>query len=342
MSRAILRSNSGLLLGDHVSCDGFAYDRAVRVQTHIHFDHMIDFCRSKANQTILVSAATRDLLIAIYNADLPYRENLKTLRDGQVYEVNGEEVEIFPSNHMLGSVQVRVTCEDGYRVGYSSDFFWPIDDPIEVDELVVDSTYGDPLGTRRYDQAHVDEKLIDVVASNLRGGHPTALLGFNGRLQTALHLVADFAQTPILCSPKAYPLVDVYRRHGFHLPHVIASNSPEGISLVRKREPCLAIATLPERRHMPWIDRYRTVLLSGHVMRYATDPVTWYGNGDCCVAMTDHADFPGTVEYIKATRARTVWTDPRSGNAHALAEAVRKRLGVEAAVIPEHKSLEWG
>ncbi len=342
MARATLRSNSGLLLGDHVSCDGFAYDRAVRVQTHIHFDHMIDFGRSKANQTILVSKATRDLLVAIYNADLPYRENLKILGEGEVYGVNGEEVEIFPSNHMLGSVQARVTCEDGYRVGYSSDFFWPIDDPIQVDELVVDSTYGDPLGTRRYDQANVDEKLIDVVTSNLRAGHSTALLGFNGRLQTALHLVADFAQRPILCSPKAYPLIDVYRQHGFHLPHVISSASADGISLIRNREPCLAIATLPERRHMPWIDRYRTVLLSGHAMRYATDPVTWYGNGDCCVAMTDHADFPGTVEYIRATGARIVWTDPRSGNAQALADAVANTLGIHAAVIPENKSLGWG
>jgi len=342
MARALLRSNSGLLLGSHVSCDGFAFERAVRVQTHIHSDHMMDFGRSKANQTIVVSEPTHDLLVAIFNADLPYRANLKTLRTGEVLGVNSESVEIYPSNHMLGSVQVRVTCEDGHRVGYSSDFFWPIDDPIQVDELVVDSTYGDPLGSRRYDQAVVDQKLIDVVVSNLRSGSPTAMLGFNGRLQTALHIVSEFIHVPIICSPKAYPLVAVYRKHGFHLPHVIPTTDADAAALIRQREPCLAIITLPERRHTAWLERFRTVLLSGYAMRYAEDPVTLYDNGDCCIAMTDHADFHGTVEYIRATGATTVWSDPRSGNAQALADAVANTLGIKADVIPEKRTHEWG
>lgn len=342
MSRALLRSNSGLLLGRHVSCDGFAFERAVRVQTHIHSDHMVDFGRSKANQTIIVSEPTRDLLIAIFNADLPYRANLKTLRTGEAMEVNGETVELYPSNHMLGSVQVRVTCEDGHRVGYSSDFFWPIDDPIQVDELVVDATYGDPLGSRRYDQAHVDQKLIDMVVSNLRSGGPTAMLGYNGRLQTALHIVGEFVRVPIICSPKAYPLIAVYRRHGFHMPHVVSTTDADAIAIIRQREPCLAIVSLPERRHMPWLERFRTILLSGHAMRHAEDPVTLYDNGDCCIAMTDHADFQGTVEYIRATGAQTVWSDPRSGNAQALADAVANTLGIKAELIPEKRSLEWG
>jgi hypothetical protein len=34
-----------------------------------------------------------------------------------------------------------------------------------------------------------------------------------------------------------------------------------------------------------------------------------------------------------------VWTDPRSGNAEALAKAVTVQLGIEAAVIPALSSL---
>lgn len=72
------------------------------------------------------------------------------------------------------------------------------------------------------------------------------------------------------------------------------------------------------------------------------DPVTTYDNGDCCVAFTDHADFNGTIEYVRATGARQVWTDPRSGNAEALATAIIDQLGVRSAIVPELHSLSWG
>jgi hypothetical protein len=103
----------------------------------------------------------------------------------------------------------------------------------------------------------------------------------------------------------------------------------------------VALVTLPERRYIPWVDRFKKILLSAH-MRQPGDPVTYYDNGDCCVAMTDHADFTGTMEYVRASGATTVWTDPRSGNAEALAIAISSQLGLSSAVIPREDSLAWG
>lgn len=155
--RAKLRSDGGILLGERISCDGFAYGRPFRVQTHIHADHMVAFDTSKANQTILMSPETRALLCAIYNADLPYRPQVCAVSPDTTFVAEDEHIDLLPSNHMLGSVQVQVTLADGYRVGYSSDFFWPLEKVVEVDELVVDSTYGDPTRTRLYDQQVVEE-----------------------------------------------------------------------------------------------------------------------------------------------------------------------------------------
>lgn len=114
--RIYLKEDGTILLGEHVSCDGFAYGRPIRVQTHIHADHMVGFNTSKANQTIVMSKPTKDLLDALYNADLLYRSNVFSMTLGSCYIVNDELVELLPSHHMLGSVQVAVTCADNCRL----------------------------------------------------------------------------------------------------------------------------------------------------------------------------------------------------------------------------------
>jgi putative mRNA 3-end processing factor len=339
--RVHLKSDGALLLGEHVSCDGFSWKRPVRVQTHIHMDHMMDFDTSKANQTIVMSRETLALLKALFNADLPYRSNLHQLEPEARYAVDGELIELLPSHHMLGSVQVRVTCKDGYRVGYSSDFFWPLESAIQVDELVVDATYGDPTRTRRFDQQLADDCLEQAAAHNLARGVATACVGHNGRLQHALHLLSHMIRWPIICSPRAFRLMEVYRSNAYSIPEVLESTAPEAITILRERQPCFAFATLHERRHLPWVDRMRKITLSAY-MSSNDHPLTRYDNGDCCVALTDHADFNGTMEFIRATGARAVYTNPRSGNAVALADAVRQQLGVHSEVIEEIKSHEWG
>ncbi|MFC1816511.1 hypothetical protein ACFL0M_11390 [Thermodesulfobacteriota bacterium] len=341
-SRIHLKEDGTILLGEHVSCDGFAYGRPVRVQTHIHSDHMVGFNTSKANQTIIMSKPTKDLLNALYNADLQYRSNICSIGVGSCHTVNNELIELLPSHHMLGSMQVAVTCVDKHRVGYSSDFFWPVDKVIEVDELIVDSTYGDPSRVRNYIPSQVDDKVASIVAASLRAGKSTALISYHGRIEYALYMLSNFVtKYPLICSPKVASLAAVYNENGYAMPKVIPSDSDEGISLLRRHELCLAFISMPERRHLPWIDRFAKITLSAYMTR-PDDPVLCYGNGDYSIAFTDHADFEGTLEYIKRTGANFVWTDPRTGNAEALAHAIKRHLGINSQIAPRIKSKSWG
>ena len=51
-------------LGPNVVCDGFLLSAKVRVQTHVHIDHMDRFETSKGKQQIIASEPTLKLLIA--------------------------------------------------------------------------------------------------------------------------------------------------------------------------------------------------------------------------------------------------------------------------------------
>jgi putative mRNA 3-end processing factor len=341
MSRIQLKSDGTILLGEQTTCDGFAWQYPIRVQTHIHHDHMIAFNTSKANQTILMSAETRDLLIALHGLDLLYRPQIIGLPFDTPYEFNGERIELVRSNHMLGSAQVLLICRDGYRLGYSSDFFWPLKRVIQVDELIVDATYGGPDTCRSYRQRDVDEKLMELVCTRVRSGKQTALIGSNGRLHHALSLLGDVADCPFICSPRAFPLVDVYERYGFAMPTVLAADSLDALRVLRDHTPCLAFVTFQDRRHLGWVDRFSKISLSAYTTGTG-DPVLDYGNGDCRIAFTDHADFDGTLQYIAATGARLVWADPRSGDAEGLARAVTAQLGIECRVPTRIQSLGWG
>src|SRR5689334_13852364 len=131
--------SGAVCLGPSIVCDGFLRDRKVRVQTHVHVDHMNDFESSKGYQEILLSRATKELLCIERNADLPYRSNLRVVDESSHYELDGSAmISLKSSGHMLGAVQVAVCFQDGMTLGYSGDFSWPIDTAIEVEALVLD------------------------------------------------------------------------------------------------------------------------------------------------------------------------------------------------------------
>jgi hypothetical protein len=80
-----VRASGVILLGQDVSCDGFHRDYRVRVQTHVHVDHMSHFETSKGLQDIILTDATFQLLNAEFNADIPVRNNIVALAYSEAY-----------------------------------------------------------------------------------------------------------------------------------------------------------------------------------------------------------------------------------------------------------------
>ena len=313
-------------LGSAVVCDGFVEDCPWRVQTHVHDDHMRDFERSKGLQDLVMSPETHALLVAELNADLEYRSNLYQLERGEPRILSdGSRLLLLPSNHMLGSWQVALELPDGRTLGYSGDFGWPLADVIQVEELVVDSTYGSPRSVRKYSQAAAETCLFALVSEQLRNG-PVHIKAHRGTVERVLAVLAGGIGVPVLASSRLMREVEVYRRFGLATDTLTALDTDEGESALEGRSFVRLYSKGDGASNEPGAGTTITcsAFMSGRDGH--EDPLTQYSESSYCVALSNHADFEETLEYIRATGAKRVVTDNTRNHGLDLAIAIRERI----------------
>ena len=334
-------SSGAIMLDKVVTCDGFVHDYPIRVQTHIHEDHMGDFNSSKGFQHILVTQPTYKLLIAEYNADLPYRTNFEAIPSKQAVPREDCQIRLLDNGHMLGSVQVEVTLSDGKRCGYSGDFTWPLEDVIQVEELVLDSTYGSPDSIRKFSQDEANSRFIELVVEQIRLG-PVLISTHRGTLQRAISCLDDAIKIPIIASPRLCNELEVYKEYGYSLAAVLNSDSEEAKVAIREGRYIRLYGNSERRPTDP--SEATSVRLKAFKGRL-DDPVTMYSEKSFDIALSDHADYLETLEYVHSTGAKKVITDNskvRGHHASELALALKRELGVDARPSEKQNTREWG
>ena len=337
--RVDVRGSGAIILDDVVTCDGFAEDYPIRVQTHVHSDHMSEFDSSKGHQDILVSHPTLELLYAEYNADLPIRSNLLPVHLNRPTSCESCQLRLLDNGHMLGSVQVELLSPDGFRCGYSGDFAWPLDDVIEVDELVLDSTYGSPKSIRKYTQKHAINRFIELVVNRLRAG-PVVIGAHRGTLQRAISCLDDAIKNPIVANSRLFKELEVYKRYGYSLTKIFDESTEEAKVALGEERYILLYET---RDHMPTEGNEATSIILSAYMNRLDDPVLEYSENSYCVALSGHADYRETLEYVRATGAKKVMTDnSRGGHGVELALALKRELGIDAVSSKNKYTRAWG
>ena len=320
--------NGTVRLGSNTLCDGYAYGFPFRVQTHIHDDHMGEFNRSKGFQDLFMSQETRKLLIAERNADLAYRDNIIPISWGIERNLeDGSTLFLLPSGHMLGSCQVVLELPNGIRCGYSGDFAWPLEDVMQVDQLVVDSTYGNPSSVRRYSQDEAESRLLEIVSQRLRYGS-VHIKAHRGTIERVLHVLAGNVGVPILVSAELKREITVYQDHGFAAETLETLESPAGKLALRERSYVRLYSKGDALGNE--LSEGTCVTCSAYMVN-SDDPLLKFSERAYRVALSNHADFEGTLAYIVATGAKQVVTDNTRNHGIDLAMAINRRLkGVHA------------
>ena len=327
--------NGAIRLGDRVVCDGFAERYPLRIQTHIHDDHMEDFDKSKGQQDILMSPETYEFLIAERNAELAYRNNLHRIRRGEAYILDdGSKLLLMPSNHMLGACQVALELPSGVRIGYSGDFGWPIDDVIRVDQLVIDSTYGNPNSVRNYTQAEAESRLLEIVSSRLRYG-PVHIHAFRGTIERALQIISGNVKAPIVATERRLRDIEIYQNHGLVTGKVIALDSDEGKHILGEKRYIRLYAKGDGLGNEPVTG---TKIKCSAFMVGPDNPVMQFADGNYMIALTNHADFNETIKYIQTTGATIIVTDNTRTHGVDLAFAINERLSNVSASPSSNRS----
>ena len=318
-----IQRGGAVQLGSAIVCDGFIEGCRFRVQTHIHDDHMGNFEKSKGLQDYLLTPETFELLVADLNAEIECRDNFYRIPCGKEFPLcDGNLKLIFQkSNHMLGSCQVAVEHSDGSRIGYSSDFGWPLDNIIEVDILALDSTYGSPKSVRKYTQTDAEEELVNIVCRRLRYG-PVHIYAWRGTIERALTVLGNPRGVPILATKRRIREIEVYQRHGLANATLTDIESEQAQKIIKEQ----TYIRLYAKGDSHPTDKHDGTSVRCTAFMNRDQPCCKISDSSYNVGLSNHADFNETLEYIAATKAKTVITDKTQNHGCELAEAINARL----------------
>jgi Cft2 family RNA processing exonuclease len=227
---------------------------------------------------------------------LPYRQRT---------EFPGFAITLYPAGHVLGSAQVLVERK-GERLLYSGDFKLKPGRSVEAtevpeaDAVIMETTFGKP-GYVFPPTEEVMQAIRGWVRSAWEDGRTPILFSYAlGKSQELLaHL--DGLDGEILLHRSVYALVKLYEELGIRFP--------------------------PYRLYTPGGDLDRTVLIcppgsrrshdiaairngrTAYISGWALDRgAAWRFGTHTCFPLSDHADYPDLLEYVRLTGARVVHT----------------------------------
>ena len=304
---------------------------------------MSDFSTSLSGDVVMTEP-TR-LLLQIQYPVLEFCGQVHTLEYGQLWQNENVSVELLTSNHMLGSAQTKVTLNDSTRLGYSGDFGWPLDEIIQVDALVVDSTYGKPDSGRAYTQQQAQIELCELISKKLRDG-PLHILGDSGPLDRALHILLMMEVlhgVPVVGTKRHAWSTEVHKRFGIELPEILIEGTQQARHAAK--EGCyVRLWGLHSREINDGL--YPGSVIKLTKFRTVQEPIEKIGDNTFIAGLSNHADFDGTMEYVYKTGAQLVITDNlrghRNGRGETLANTIREQLGVESYSSTNRRSRAWG
>jgi putative mRNA 3-end processing factor len=329
--KADVTTKGAVLLGKYVACDAFNESMPLRVVTHAHADHMTGLRRSlRTCEKVLMTRPTKDLIDVLRGPLFLMSGHVETLDHGEALQYEKERMTFFRADHILGAAQVLVEDDEGTRIVFTGDF--RIDDTpvLDADVLVMEATYGSPSCKRTFGR-NVRKMLVSLVEEGLKRG-TVYVFSYHGKLQEVMQILhCAGVKAPFVVSEKVFHVSKVCERHGMHLGRLMLSREREAKELLETESSYIVFYHMASRNKVG----------SGSFRIYVSG---WQFNSPCreisekeyVVALSDHSDFDGLLEYVRRSKPKLVITDNfRVGHAKRLAMEIRKRLGVSALALPK-------
>lgn len=291
------------------------------VITHAHSDHA-----RPGSKAYLCSRTSESLIRYRLGADI----SLESLAFHEKLEINGVQVSLVPAGHILGSAQVRMEYHGKVAV-VSGDYKTDPDisceafEPVKCHLFVTESTFGLPIYRWPSDQDLFDE-MHTWWRENQSDGKTSVLMTYAlGKAQRALSYL-DASIGPVALHGAVTPYLEAYRQFGAPIPETLGG----GISEAKEMKGKGFVICPPSAMNTPWLKKYEPYSLA-----FASGWMAVRGDRrrrgvDRGFVLSDHADWIGLNETIRATGAEEVWIT--HGYQEALARWLNEQ-GIKAKAV---------
>jgi putative mRNA 3-end processing factor len=329
--KATITTKGAILLGKHVACDAFDESKPLRVVTHAHADHMVGLEKSlRTCEKVLMTKPTKDLIDVLRGPLFLMGGFVETLDYGKTLQYGEERVTLFHADHILGAAQVLVEDSEGTRIVYTGDLRIDETPILDADLLVIEATYGSPTCKRSFEK-DVKELLVSLVKKGLNHG-TVYVFGYHGKLQEVMQILhqAD-VKAPFVVPERILHVSRVCEHHGMRLGRLMLSEEREAKDLLERNSPCIAFYHMSSRDKVSR-DHFR-IYVSGWEFN---SPCRQIADNEYVIALSDHSDFDGLIEYVRRSKPKLVITDNfRVGHAKTLAKEIQNRFKIPATALPK-------
>ncbi len=262
--------------------------------------------------------------------------NYESIGWGENVTMNGVKISLHPAGHIIGSSQIRVEYNGEVWV-VSGDYKTEDDglsgkfEPIKCNAFITESTFGLPIYKWK-PQQEIFENIINWIARNKENGKTSVLLAYSlGKAQRVLQHIKETTQT-IYAHGAIFNTQQTLINAGWKLPEVVRI-TPETPKELLKGTVVIAPPSADGTSWMKKFFPYSVGVCSGWMQVRGN---ARRRNVDAGFALSDHADWNGLLESIKATGAEKVFVT------HGFQSAFSRYLNEEGIAIAAEVKTEYG
>ena len=294
--------------------------------SHAHSDHIGE------HREVVLSAPTARFLQARLGG--ARQEHILPFGLATPFDSEGVQwtITLLPAGHVRGSAMSLLEAE-GDSLLYTGDFKLRRGlsaescEPRHADALIMETTYG-RAQYRFPPTGEVLQGVIRFCREAIDNDETPVLLGYSlGKSQELLCGLAE-AGLPILLHESVFKLTQIYEQLGQKFPayEKFAGKLAAGKALLWPPMPNLSAA-------LRKLGRVRAAVLTG----WAVDPNCRFRyQADAAFPLSDHADFPDLVEFVKRVAPKKAFT--LHGFAADFAQTLRE-MGFDARALSEEEQL---
>ncbi len=232
--------------------------------------------------------------------------NYQTTKFGETTTINGVKISFHPAGHILGSAQIRLEYKGEIWVA-SGDYKLEDDglaeafEPVKCNTFITESTFGLPIYNWK-PQAEIFQEINDWWRQNQADGKVSFLTGYSlGKAQRILKGL-DASIGKIFTHSAVENINKVFRKQGIQLPETIrATEHTQAKSLIGN----LVLAP-PSTLNSNWMRKMKPISIAICSGWMALRGARRRRNVDRGFILSDHADWAGLNQAVKATEAERV------------------------------------